>query len=142
MRLNTYIHKLVAEYFIGERPEGYEIDHIDGNYLNNRADNLRYVTRRENLLNPNTPNGGRVSSGGGGNPHKGSGNPGRPAVHTATYTPGQNTSTQPSWTPDNFEGSYFGNTSQFNTNKDNLDDNSYAVNGIQRGFDGRSSIGI
>ena len=57
MRLNTYIHKLVAEYFIGERPEGYEIDHIDGNYLNNRADNLRYVTRRENLLNPNTPNG-------------------------------------------------------------------------------------
>lgn len=47
-----------------------------------------------------------------------------------------------SWTPDNFEGSYFGNTSQFNTNKDNLDDNSYAVNGIQRGFDGRSSIEI
>ena len=92
--------------------------------------------------NPNTPNGGGVSSGGGGNPHKGSGNPGRPAVHIATYTPGQNTSTQPSWTPDNFEGSYFGNTSQFNTNKDNLDDNSYAVNGIQRGFDGRSSIGI
>lgn len=56
MRLNTYIHKLVAEYFIGERQEGYEIDHIDGNYLNNRADNLRYVTRRENLLNPNTIN--------------------------------------------------------------------------------------
>ena len=91
---------------------------------------------------PNTPNGGGVSSGGGGNPHKGLGNPRRPTVHTATYTPSQNTSTQPSWTPNNFEGSYFGNTSQFNTNKDNLDDNSYAVNGIQRGFDGRSSIGI
>lgn len=50
--------------------------------------------------------------------------------------------TDPNWTPDNFEGSYFGNTSQFNTNKDNLDDNSYAVNGIQRGFDGRSSIEV
>ena len=53
-RLNTYIHKLVAEYFIGERPEGYVIDHIDGNYLNNRADNLRYVTQKQNLNNPNT----------------------------------------------------------------------------------------
>ena len=56
-RLNTYIHKLVAEYFIGERPEGYVIDHIDGNYLNNRVDNLRYVTQKENVNNPNTPNG-------------------------------------------------------------------------------------
>lgn len=54
----------------------------------------------------------------------------------------QDTSTQPGWTPDNFERSYFGSTSQFNTDRDNLDDNSYAVNGIQRGFDGRSSIGI
>lgn len=53
-RLNTYIHKLVAEYFIGERPEGFVIDHIDGNYLNNRVDNLRYVTRSENAYNPNT----------------------------------------------------------------------------------------
>ena len=53
-RLNTYIHKLVAEYFIGERHEGYVIDHIDGNYLNNRADNLRYVTQKQNLNNPNT----------------------------------------------------------------------------------------
>lgn len=36
---------------------------------------------------------GRGSTGRGGNPHKGSGNPRRPfrpAVHTATYTPGQN----------------------------------------------------
>lgn len=66
----------------------------------------------------------------------------RRVIGGQSNTTTQDTSTQPSWTPDNFEGSYFGNTSQFNTNKDNLDDNSYAVNGIQRGFDGRSSIGI
>lgn len=54
IRLSTYVHKLVAEYFIGLRPDGYVIDHIDGNYLNNRADNLRYVTRSENNNNPNT----------------------------------------------------------------------------------------
>lgn len=53
-RLNTYVHKLVAEYFIGPKPEGYEIDHIDGNYLNNSASNLRYVTRKENMMNPIT----------------------------------------------------------------------------------------
>ena len=54
LRLATYVHKLVAEYFIGPRPEGLVIDHIDGNYLNNRVDNLRYVTRSENVNNPNT----------------------------------------------------------------------------------------
>ena len=53
-RKAVYVHKLVAEYFIGPRPEGYEIDHIDGNYLNNRADNLRYVTRQQNMNNPVT----------------------------------------------------------------------------------------
>lgn len=53
-RLATYVHKLVAEYFIGPRPTGYEIDHIDGNYLNNSVDNLRYVTKKENMNNPNT----------------------------------------------------------------------------------------
>ena len=42
---------MVAEYFIGPRPEGYVIDHIDGNYLNNKADNLRYVTQKENMNN-------------------------------------------------------------------------------------------
>ena len=54
IRLATYVHKLVAEYFIGPRPEGLVIDHIDGNYLNNRVDNLRYVTLKENSNNPNT----------------------------------------------------------------------------------------
>ncbi len=54
IRLSTYVHKLVAEYFIGPRPTGYQIDHIDGNYLNNEATNLRYVTVKENMNNPIT----------------------------------------------------------------------------------------
>lgn len=53
-RLNTYIHKLVAEYFIGPRPEGCQIDHIDGNYLNNKVENLRYCSVKENRNNPIT----------------------------------------------------------------------------------------
>lgn len=47
------IHKLVARTFIGERPKGYDIDHKDGNKLNNHVSNLHYVTRKENQLNPN-----------------------------------------------------------------------------------------
>jgi len=48
---NKPIHHLVALTFIGERPEGLQIDHIDRNKLNNRADNLRYVTANENQQN-------------------------------------------------------------------------------------------
>lgn len=43
------IHRLVARTFIGERPKGYEINHIDGNKVNNCIDNLEYVTPKENM---------------------------------------------------------------------------------------------
>lgn len=41
-----YLHQIIKEY----RP-GYEIDHIDGNKLNNLDSNLRYATRTENSRN-------------------------------------------------------------------------------------------
>ena len=44
-----HVAKLVAEAFIGERPEGYQIDHIDGNKENNHYTNLEYVTASENM---------------------------------------------------------------------------------------------
>lgn len=47
---NYLIHKLVAELFIGERPIGYEINHIDGNKLNNSMFNLEYTTKSLNRL--------------------------------------------------------------------------------------------
>jgi len=43
------IHTIVAQVFIGDRPPGYEINHIDLNKLNNRVSNLEYVTRLENM---------------------------------------------------------------------------------------------
>ena len=49
----TYIHDLVAKVFLGERPQGHDIDHRDGNKLNNSVSNLHYVTRKENQMNPN-----------------------------------------------------------------------------------------
>ena len=46
---NLVCHKLVCTAFHGERPEGYECDHIDGNNLDWCADNLRWVTKVENI---------------------------------------------------------------------------------------------
>lgn len=45
------IHSAVAECWLGDRPEGYEIDHIDRNSHNNHYSNLRYVTRSEQMKN-------------------------------------------------------------------------------------------
>lgn len=44
-----YIHHLVAEAFIGPRPDGFDINHRDGVKTNNRVDNLEYVTHAENM---------------------------------------------------------------------------------------------
>ena len=47
----VFIHNVVAECWLGEKPEGYEVDHIDRNSLNNHWTNLRYVTKSEQMLN-------------------------------------------------------------------------------------------
>ena len=44
-----YVHRLVAEYFIGEIPDGYEINHINGDTKDNRVKNLEIVTHKENM---------------------------------------------------------------------------------------------
>ena len=49
-----YLHRIVFRTFISEIPKGYEIDHIDGNKLNNNINNLRLVTHKENYENPIT----------------------------------------------------------------------------------------
>jgi hypothetical protein len=45
------IHKLVAECWLGECPNGYEVDHIDRDSHNNDYRNLRYVTKSEQMKN-------------------------------------------------------------------------------------------
>ena len=45
---------LVYEAFVGLVPEGMEIDHINGDNTDNRLNNLRVCTHKENCNNPIT----------------------------------------------------------------------------------------
>ena len=43
------VHQLVLEAFIGSRPEGFEVLHLNHDPADNRLVNLKYGTRSENL---------------------------------------------------------------------------------------------
>ena len=48
-RERFYVHRLVGRYFVDGYNEALMINHIDGNPLNNRADNLEWVTQSDNV---------------------------------------------------------------------------------------------
>lgn len=43
------MHYLVISAFIGPREDGFQVNHKDGNKLNNHISNLEYVTASENV---------------------------------------------------------------------------------------------
>lgn len=45
-----YVHKLVAEAYLGQQKAGYEVRHLDNDPLNNSVENLAYGTRSQNVL--------------------------------------------------------------------------------------------
>ena len=49
-RCNCYIHRLVLLSFIGPAPKGYVCCHNDNNSLNNKLENLRWDTPKNNAL--------------------------------------------------------------------------------------------
>jgi hypothetical protein len=48
---SQFVHRIIAFAFLGRAPsEKHVVDHIDTNGSNNRAENLRWVTRLDNVL--------------------------------------------------------------------------------------------
>lgn len=43
------LHGIMMKHFIGPPPLNYDVCHNDGNKLNNRLDNLRYDSRKNNM---------------------------------------------------------------------------------------------
>lgn len=43
------VHTLVAAAFIGPKPPNHDVNHIDGDKVNNARPNLEYLTRSENM---------------------------------------------------------------------------------------------
>jgi len=51
------VHIIIALCYLGERPEGKQIDHINSIRNDNRVENLQYITASENNLKKTTLNG-------------------------------------------------------------------------------------
>lgn len=47
-------HRKMHRDIMGDPPEGFMIDHVNGNGLDNRRSNLRFVTNRQNSQNRHT----------------------------------------------------------------------------------------
>jgi len=61
-RKHFKVHTLIAKAFCGERPSpAHEVCHINGDRTDNRACNLRWGTRKENMLDRDLH--GRTSKG-------------------------------------------------------------------------------
>lgn len=44
-----FVHRLIVKTFIGKIPNGFEVNHKDGNKLNNDISNLEIVSKSENI---------------------------------------------------------------------------------------------
>ena len=55
MQKDEYVHRMVAKAFIPNPNKKPLVDHVDGNTLNNRVENLRWATRSENNRNSAKP---------------------------------------------------------------------------------------
>ena len=55
-----FVHNVIALCYLGEKPEGYQTDHINSIKTDNRLENLQYITPQQNIHKIKTMNGRNV----------------------------------------------------------------------------------
>jgi hypothetical protein len=55
-----FVHNVIALCYLGEKPQGYQTDHINSIRADNRLENLQYITQQQNTQNRKTMNGRNV----------------------------------------------------------------------------------
>ena len=59
-RREHYVHNVIAVCYLGEKPLGYQTDHINNIKTDNRLENLQYITQQQNIHKRITMNGRNV----------------------------------------------------------------------------------
>ena len=59
-RREHYVHTVIAVCYLGEKPEGYQTDHINSIKTDNRLENLQYITPQQNTQKRKTKDGRNV----------------------------------------------------------------------------------
>jgi hypothetical protein len=54
--LGYYLHRIVAQHFIDNPNNLPEVNHIDGDFYNNKADNLEWISKMDNMKHANDNN--------------------------------------------------------------------------------------
>jgi len=60
IKKNHYVHNIVSQCYLGEKPIGYHTIHINNNKLDNRVENLQYITAIDNQRKRQTYNGKKI----------------------------------------------------------------------------------
>jgi len=55
-----FVHNVITLCYLGEKPEGYQTDHINSIRADNRLENLQYITQQQNTQKRKTRNGRNV----------------------------------------------------------------------------------
>ena len=59
-RAHLYVHNVITLCYLGEKPQGYQTDHINSIKADNRLENLQYITPQQNNQKKKTINGRNI----------------------------------------------------------------------------------
>ena len=59
-KVRHFVHNVIALCYLGEKPEGFQTDHINSIRTDNRLENLQYITQQQNIQKRKTKDGRNV----------------------------------------------------------------------------------